>query len=224
MIRIGLCDDEINVANSIAKILESTLINLDMDAEILLITDNQSKVISAIRNKELDVLFLDIDFKNSDKNGIKLARELRNINANFKLIFLTGHFEYSLLAFKCKTFDYILKPITSQNLGPTVKRLQLDIQNNTANFLKVNKAFTIRTDEILFIERNKSKAIVHTTNANYESCYSLNSIHQELPASFIRIHRSYIINREKIRAINKDGKVIIFENNISCPIGDYKEF
>ena len=224
MIKIGLCDDEKNVLSSISKILESTLISLEIDAEIVVASSDQNLILSAIKNRQIDVLFLDIDFKDSDKNGIKFAKELRSINSDFKLIFLTGHFEYSLLAFKCKTFDYILKPITVQNLSPTMRRLKADLENRTNKFLKVNKNFTLRTDDILFIERNKSKAVFYTICTNYESCYSLNEIHKHLPPSFVRIHRSYIINPNRIKTIDKERKIIIFENNSSCPIGDFKEF
>jgi DNA-binding LytR/AlgR family response regulator len=226
MIRIGLCDDEINVIKGIAKIMESSLINLDLDAEIVVITDNQEQIFSAIKNNEIDVLFLDIDFKSSDKNGIKFAKELRQINKMFKLVFLTGHFEYSLLAFKCKTFDYVLKPITIQNLEPVLMRLKEDIENNSFDFIKVNKNFTIRTNDILFIERNKSKAIIHTASSNYESCLSLNAVLENLPNSFIRIHRSYIINQNQIQTIDKENKIINFEGNKFCPISqfDFKEF
>lgn len=223
MIKIAICDDEQNVLKSISKILESCIINLDLDAEIILETTSQEQIISAIKNKEIDVLFLDIDFKNSEKNGIKLAKELRALNSNFKLIFLTGHFEYSLLAYKCKTFDYVLKPITYQNLLPTIKRLKADFENDTSAFLKISKNFSLRTDEILFIERNKSKAIVHTINSIYSSSYSLNTLLEELPSSFIRIHRSYIINQDKIKIIDRENKQIIFDNNNSCPIGNFKE-
>lgn len=223
MINIGICDDEQNVLKSISKILESCIINLDLDAEIVIQTTEQADIISAIKNKEIDILFLDIDFKNSERNGIKLAKELRALNSNFKLIFLTGHFEYSLLAYKCKTFDYVLKPITYQNLMPTVKRLKADLENDTSNFVKISKNFSLRADEILFIERNKSKAIVYTLDNNYSSSYSLSSLLEELPSSFIRIHRSYIINQDKIKVIDRENKLVVFDTNISCPIGNFKE-
>lgn len=223
MIKIGICDDEKNVLKGIAKILESCIINLDVDAEIVLETTEQSDIISAIKNKDIDVLFLDIDFKNSERNGIKLAKELRTLNSNFKLIFLTGHFEYSLLAYKCKTFDYVLKPITYQNLTPTIKRLKADFENDTSNFVKISKNFSLRTDDILFIERNKSKAIVYTSDSIYSSSYSLTTLLEELPSSFIRIHRSYIINQDRMKVIDRENKQIIFDNNKSCPIGNFKE-
>lgn len=223
MIKIGICDDEKNVLKGISKILESCIINLDLDAEIVIETTEQTDILSAIKNKEIDVLFLDIDFKNSERNGIKLAKELRTLNSNFKLIFLTGHFEYSLLAYKCKTFDYVLKPITYQNLMPTVKRLKADLENDTSNFVKISKNFSLRADEILFIERNKSKAVVHTTDSIYSSSYSLTTLLEELSSSFIRIHRSYIINQDRIKVIDRENKQIIFDNNKSCPIGNFKE-
>ena len=84
MIRIGMCDDNLTVLNGIAKILESELIEQDIDAEITIITNDQNIIYEQIKNQEIDILFLDIDFKNG-KNGVDFALELRKLNKNFTI-------------------------------------------------------------------------------------------------------------------------------------------
>ena len=110
MISIGICDDEPPSLNYTKRLVEAGLISTDFDAEIMIATTNQKVIYDKIANREIDILFLDINFAN-DKNGIEFAKELRNVNKKFKLVFITSHFEYAMLAFSCKTFDYILKPI-----------------------------------------------------------------------------------------------------------------
>lgn len=224
MINIALCDDNVTSITSIAKLIEAALINLDFEAEISLITSNQDLVLSKIKRKEIDILFLDVDFKNHGKNGIAFAKDLREINKDFYLIFLTAHFEYSMLAFKCKTFDYLMKPIVEFNLIDVLKRLKEDFFCSNSALVKLNKDFWIKPNNILFIERNKSKTTVYTKDSTYETNYSLNSILEELPDSFVRIHRSYIVNQEHVQKINKDKKLIIFDGDACCPLGqfDYK--
>lgn len=64
MIKIALCDDNIKSIENIAKLMESTIIQLDLDAEIITVTDNQNIIYEEIKNNNIDVLFMDIDFQN----------------------------------------------------------------------------------------------------------------------------------------------------------------
>lgn len=222
MVKIGICDDDQNTLNLTRKIIEDLIIHINFEAKVILVTKNQNLVYQAIENSELDILFLDVDFANEGENGIKFAKKLREINKEFRLIFFTGHFEYSLIAFKCKTFDYILKPLNQENLFSVLKRLKLDFEEPQNIFLKVNKDFSIRTCDIIFIERNKSKTVIYTKDQCYETVFSLNIIKCKLPDSFYRVHRSYIINEDNIKSIDNKNKIILFKNNMCCPIGKFK--
>ena len=221
MINIAICDDESHTLNAIAKVTESAIITCNFDAEIAIATTNQQLIYEKIKNHEIDVLFLDVDFNNNGVNGIEFALELRKQDKNFKLIFVTSHFEYAMIAYKCKTYDYILKPFDKDKVCNIIKRLMDDVSDYDLGLIKLNKDDTIRTKDILFIERNKSKATVYTKNSTYETCFSLNSIHQELPPSFVRVHRSYIVNQDRITHISKDEKSIYFEDNKCCPLGQF---
>ncbi|MBR5227805.1 MAG: response regulator transcription factor [Clostridia bacterium] len=221
MIRIAVCDDDLNNLKITSKYIEAALINLNFEAEIVLATQSQQLITESISNNEIDILFLDIDFNGAGKNGIEFATELRKINKDFSLVFVTAFFEYSLIAYQCKTFGYVLKPITEQSITPVLSRLKAEYTQNTNNFIQLNKDYSIRTKDILFIERNKSKAKVYTAETIYETNYSLNNIQDILPADFVRVHRSYIINQNNIQKINRDEKIIEFGNNLSCPLGQF---
>ena len=221
MINIAICDDEPSVLQAISKITESAIITAEFDAEISIVTTSQNKVYEAIKNHQIAVLFLDIDFNADGINGVDFALELRKINKDFKLIFITGHFEYAMLAYKCKTFDYIMKPIDKNKIITILNRLKNDVTSTELCLFKINKDCTLRTKDIFFIERNKSKATIYTKDASYETCFSLNNLEKELPNSFVRVHRSYIVNSDQISKISKDEKTIYFENNLNCPMGNF---
>lgn len=221
---IAICDDELPILKAIAKITEAAIISNDFDAQVSLATTNQSLIRDGIKNHEIDVLFLDVNFDNGGMNGIELALELRKLNKDFKLIFMTGHFEYAMISFKCKTFDYIMKPIDEKKIIAVLKRLITDSTDTELGLFKVNKDYTVRTKDILFIERNKSKATIYTKDSTYETCSSLNNLAQELPSSFVRVHRSYIVNKDQISKISKEAKSIYFENNICCPLGQFNSY
>ena len=218
---IAICDDELAVLKAIAKITEASIISNNINAEVSLATTEQSLIYDGIKNNEIDVLFLDVDFNNLGMNGIQFGIELRKINKNFKLIFMTSHFEYVMFSFKCKTFDYIMKPLDLEKITNVLKRLESDLAETELGLLKVNKDYIVRTKDILFIERNKSKATIYTKDSTYETCSSLNTLEHELPKSFVRVHRSYIVNKEQISKISKENKSIYFNESLSCPLGQF---
>ncbi len=218
---IAICDDELSVLKAIAKITEASIISNDFDAEVKLATTNQSLIFDGIKKHEIDVLFLDVDFKGNGINGVEFALELRKYNKNFKLIFMTSHFEYAMLSFQCKTFDYIMKPIDDTKVTNVLKRLSTDLCEAELGLFKVNKDYMVRTKDILYIERNKSKATIYTKDCTYQTCSSLNTLEQELPNSFVRVHRSYIVNTDQISKVSKENKSIYFTNDKYCPLGQF---
>jgi len=222
MIKVALCDDNLKSIENIAKLMEASIIEQELDAEITLITDNQNLIYNEMKNGNIDILFLDVDFQNAGKNGVEFANELRKFNKEFYLVFLTAHFEYSLLSFKCKTFDYILKPITSSAITSIFKRFKEEF-TATENkiFVNIKKGLSIRAKDILFIERKQNRTYIHTKNFTYDSSISLNNIYKTLPHDmFFRNHRSYIVNTQAIIRVNKSSSKIFFDKSISCPMGN----
>ena len=78
-----------------------------------------------------------------------IAEQIRKKNKNIYIIFITGHLEYALVAYKYKTFDYIPKPVVSERLELTISRLFEDIKSSVSNFIKVgNSQMLIREKDV----------------------------------------------------------------------------
>lgn len=222
MLNIGICDDNKNILNSFVRYLEDICFEIDLDISSITSTSEQNLIYNKIKEFKIDILFLDIDFGKNSENGITFAKSLRKLNRSFKLVFVTGHFEYSLLAFKCKTFDYLLKPVSKDKLKQVLLNLKEEIiQNNNLNFIKLNRNLVLKADDILFIEKNKSNACIHTKDNIYISSLSLNNILEKLPKYFFRTSRSFVVNKNKIISIDKKNKIFNFENNKVCPMIQY---
>ena len=218
MIKIGMCDDNLNSIKIASKLLESELIEQDLDAEISIISSSQKEIFDAIYKKNIDVLFLDIDFKNNGKNGIEFAKDLRKINKDFFLVFLSAHQRYLHLSLTTKVFDYLIKPINRDTICDIVTRLKDEFDNNNTLFLHLNKWEFVRTDNILYIEKDGKKSIVITNDITYTTNKGLNTLLAELPPNFMRCHKSYILNKEKILSIDKKNGQAYFSKTVSCPI------
>lgn len=221
MLNFVVCDDNIYILDKISKILESIFIEHNFDANIIFKGTNADEVLQFIKNNynKIDVLILDINLK-SEVSGLDIAKNLRNYNKNAYIIFTTGHLEYVMMAYKYKTFDYLPKPITFEKIEETVIRLFNDITNNSNKYLKlVSKNMLINEDDIYYIKKDGMRAIFISPYQTYEIYNSFSKIQNSLPPNFIRCHKSYIVNINKISDIRININKIYFKDNISCSIG-----
>lgn len=136
------------------------------------------------------------------------------------LVFTTGHLEYALLAYRVKTFDYLPKPITIDRLSQTISRLFDDSQTNSNSFIRVgNSKILLKENEVNYIMKNNMKILYCTNERTYEAYSSFAKIMPSLPKNFIRCHKSYIVNMNRIENIDSSKNTIFFNNNITCSIG-----
>lgn len=219
MLNFVICDDNLNMLNKLSKMFESIFISNNIDATIACATSNPQEVLDYVNSNKTDVVVLDIQLK-SDINGLDLAEKIRAINKSCYLIFTTGHMEYSLIAYKLKTFDYLPKPITTERLEETVLRLLDDMNGLPKKYLKIdNKNTLVDENQIYYIKRDAMKLVFHTSEKDYETYSSFNKIQSDLPDNFIRCHKSYIININNVVNIEPVTNTIYFNNNSQCYIG-----
>ena len=214
--KIGICDDEKDVAFQLKAYVEKYQTEKKCACEIEVFSSGEELLLCA---QEYAVVFLDIEFSGCKENGLDIAHKIRNLNKNCYLIFVTSHFEYIANAYKLKTFDYIFKSsIDIENISSTLKRLFDDVYDSDTKFLKIdNKNTFIDLNDILFIEKAGVKIIYHTYQADYVSYNSFNKL--ILPQNFIRCHKSFIVNIDNISNISYSDNIIYLKNGSSCYIG-----
>ena len=85
----------------------------------------------------------------------------------------------------------------------------------------INKWVSIRTNDILYIEKIGNKSIVVTKQGRNSTLKTLDALLEELPINFRKCHRSYIINENKIIQIDKKKGYAYFSNDLYCPINSH---
>jgi two-component system response regulator AgrA len=221
MYKIAICDDEIDCAKGLSKILQNQIAKKSFNAQVLIITDKQDIIYKAIEKNEIDILILDIVFKNGEKNGIDFANDLRKINKDFCLIFLTAHFRYMHLSFVSKTFDFLVKPISSNLIDSFVDRLIDEFSIKNSKFLYLTKSLAVKINTIVYIEKIKNKCYIYTLSGTYSCTITLDKLLDKLPDSFVKCYRSYIANKKFISTIDIKKNEIIFENGAKCPMNSH---
>ena len=175
--------------------------------------DNPLDAIDFLSANEAELIFVDIQMP--DLTGIEFTRTLED---EHKIIFTTAYEKYALEGFKLNAVDYLLKPFSYEEFlkaaGKAHKLSELEANsaptieaNNQFLFLKSEyKIRRINFNDILYIEGLKDYIKVFTTGED-KPVLSLNSIkalEQKLPEDkFMRVHRSFIVNLEKIETIER---------------------
>ena len=185
-----------------------------------------------VMNKEdIDLLFLDINMP-----GISGVEFLKSLHSPPKVIFTTAYRNFAVDAFELDALDYLVKPISFERFLKAMNKFFASMQHQVNRpqtlqdkkkeyiILKADKKnHKISLDDILYIESLDNYIKVHTTESSIICYERLSGIEKELPESdFIRIHRSYIINLNKVDVFTA-SYVEIGERNFT--IGrNYKEY
>lgn len=196
------------------------------------------EALHALNEHAIDILFLDIQMP--DLTGIELARVLEKSGTQVpRIIFTTAFNHYALEGYRVDALDYLLKPFSYEEFLRAASKAKAFYElirksDTTAPiapnkeeylFLKVEyQLVRVAFDDLLYIEGLKDYVKVHvrTDSRPLLSLISLKSLEEKLPTDrFMRIHRSYIINLDKINAITRSSVQI---GSTSIPVSDqYKD-
>lgn len=153
----------------------------------------------------IDILFLDIEMPGM--NGIYVGNILKRRNENIIIFVVTSYSEYLDEAMRFHVFRYLSKPLEKQRLFRNMKAalaLYHSLSKNIALETK-DKILTLSVNDIVFIEANGRKIIVHTITHDYESIRNMQYWLEALPQNcFIQSHRSFIVNLKHVSDFNHD--------------------
>jgi two-component system, LytTR family, response regulator LytT len=194
--------------------------------------DNPLDAMDYLHQNDVELIFLDIQMP--DLTGTEFTRIL---GGSHKIIFTTAYEKYALEGFRLEAVDYLLKPFNYEEFLKAAQKaeklIRLEnadkVQEITANneFLFMKSEYKIRRinfNDIRYIEGLKDYVKVYLLNETLPvmSLSTLKSLEEKLPKSrFMRVHRSFIVNLEKIDTIERSR--IVF-GKVYIPVSDqYKE-
>lgn len=199
-----------------------------------------SSAIQAMKNlpeNPVNLIFLDIQMP--ELNGLEFSRMIPH---DTRIIFTTAFEQYALDGYKVNALDYLLKPVSYSDFMQAVNKavkwfeLQQKAEENSNNFIQASsesnyiyiksdyKLIQINLDKILYIEGLKDYIKIHLEDEPRPilSLVSMRAMEEKLPSSrFLRVHRSFIVQKQKIKVIDK-GRIVFGKEYI--PISDsYKQ-
>jgi len=173
---------------------------------------------------QVDLIFLDIEMP--EMSGIEF---LKAINIIPQVIIYSSQEKYALESYEYDVTDYLLKPVQYSRFFKAVdrarklfERKELPVKQSTEIFIKNNSSLVrVRYDDILWIEAMENYVVFNTFKEKYTIHFTMKSISERMPTDrFMRVHRSFIVNFNKIKAIEDNSVVIKTElGNKVIPIG-----
>ncbi len=188
--------------------------------------DSAEKALTFLENNTIEVAFLDIELKGA--SGIELRQKALEIPI---CVFISSHSESAAETFELQTLDFIVKPFKFPRFEQTVKRIEefMEIRlkaslfessiGGDAVYVKTgHNQIKVKLHEILYLEALKNYTILVTEGKRHCVLSNLGEILQEEKfSSFIRIHRSFAVQKQFIQKIG--SQEIELKNNVSIPVG-----
>jgi Response regulator of the LytR/AlgR family len=220
-IKVLLVEDDWIIAKEISYTLQ------DLGFEVVANFDNAEDAYKQMKTLLPDLVILDIDLS-GEMTGIDLARLLKQ-EGRTPFIFLTALADMQTVekAKLAEPYAYLVKPVTPETLYSTIEitlhnaarrsadiaaatSIKGDLSFDDGIFVKNKKRLEkILLKDILWIEAYDIYAMIKTANGQFLLSHSLKVVEEKFPSShFLRVHRSYLVNKEKIEAIEENELVI----------------
>lgn len=196
--------------------------------EVVALCESAIEARGVLQKEEIDLIFLDIEMP-----VLKGTDFFKNLVQKPSVIFTTAHRNYAIEGFDLNAVDYLLKPITFQRFFKATEKFLSQNQTKISSSVVIStpikqandfifirkdrKQLKLFLDSILYIESLKDYVKIHLPSQKHTVKYSITSFLELLDNRFLRVHRSYIVNVDKITAYTKHDIEI---GDIEIPIGE----
>jgi two-component system, LytTR family, response regulator len=211
------------------EVLKSYITKTDW-LSLVCVFDDAVSALDYLKKKQVDLIFLDIQIPTV--TGIEFLKILKNPP---QIIITTAYSEYALEAFDLDVRDYLKKPFSFERFLKAANRVasqpdpslihQLHQNGNGEQsfaFFNVNKTMVkVEFQNVLYVESMREYIYLHTLKGKIITKISTHEIEKILGIEFVRIHRSFIVNLNRITAFNAED---VFIDTVALPIGvSYKK-
>jgi len=222
MIRCIAIDDEPLALKQIAGYIQKTPF-LELAGQF----ESAIQVISFLSEQEVDLMFVDINMP--DLSGMEFVKSLNNPP---KVIFTTAYSEYAIEGYKVDAVDYLLKPISYTDFLKAAQKAKDRFFSQETSAEKVGsdekflfikseyKIIRINLSDIKYIEGMREYVRIHIESQKpVMTLMSMKKMEEHLPdKNFMRVHRSFIVNLDKITTVERNR--IVFDEDVYIPVSD----
>lgn len=219
--KILIVDDEDLALSRLKRMLNS------LGYEDITEADNPTDALELVKEERFDLALLDINIPGS--SGLELGYELRYHQDDLSIIFQTAYDEHALKAFDIGAVGYLVKPFSIEQLESTIERVKIKDQQSSELRI-MSKAgdnyYLLKPDEIYYIQADLSEVMIRSLKGFSYYAQKISDLEKKLDKhDFVRIHRSYLININKIKEMEtiEQSKLRFSFHDISDQIESSKD-
>lgn len=219
--QIGLCDDEVYQIKVNGLFLKEIASKNDMDLEYHGFS-NGTQLRKYLSNKELDILFMDIDL--GEESGVELAAQLSRQYPKMVIAFVTGHREFMEEAFDMDAMGYLVKPYEIKRMESVLRKsllqvsaLKHSVKEPELVVIDENLRKKILCKDIIYIQRQQYRSMVVTAQREYCVYEPITALFERVGDGFIRPNQSEVVNINYISTI--ENNIVKLKNGMEMPIG-----
>jgi two-component system LytT family response regulator len=194
-VKILIVDDEPLALKRIEKIVG------ELDYSNITSTTNPLEALDILKGDDFNLVISDIEMP--EMSGVEFAEEALAISPKIYIVFQTAYEEYAIDAFKIGAIDYILKPYSKNELQRALDRATqfLSLERRERIISKNGDEFyLLKLEDIIYIKAELSEIMIRTESGFSYYSKKISQVESMLkPFNFMRVHRSYIVNLDKIR-------------------------
>lgn len=200
-----------------SRVILKEFISLLSDYHVVGEASNGDELVECLIKNKPDIALVDINMPGL--NGLDTIKSCKDVLPNLQIIFTTGYTQFAVEAFNLSAADYLVKPIERIRLNEALQKAKYNIGVLSPNknrmseqklYLKSNSMIIyLNINDILFVEKEARKSVVHTVDNSYETTYLLQEYESRLPEYFFKTHRSYLVNLKKISFIEPSGETYL---------------
>lgn len=227
MIKIAFCDDDCTVLHELRLLLDRYRAQRNKTIAERVFHSPLDLLAEIERGTRFDILFLDILMPG--ENGVSVASEIRNVDRNVKIIFLTSSDEFAVQSYKVNAFYYQLKPVCQEDffrlMDSVLSRCETEEEGSLILSCK-NGITRLRPSQIEYCEVIHRTLFIHLASGEVlESIGSLNELAERLAeyGGFFRPHRSYLVNLKYVQSLSYRAVTMSDSVEIPLPRGKYNE-
>lgn len=206
--RIAICDDSKESLALLEDVIEKINVR---DVEIDCFYSGDSLLNYLLKNKDFYYQIFLLDIEMPGINGLDVARQIREIDKRALIIFVTAYSDYVFSSFEVQPFRFVNKPVDFEKLKDVVHAAVNFIYTSKKYiFISVEKAkIQLCCENIMYFEGDKRKINVYTIDEKYSFYSKMADVESMVENSwFVRVHVSYIVNMDYVKAIYLDELVL----------------
>lgn len=215
--KMAICEDDTTQQNILAAALDSyrTPAGEHVQYDIY---HNGLDLLASINTHLYDVLLLDILMPGF--TGIETAREIRESNEKIPIIFLTTSQEFAIESYRVHALDYLMKPVDQNALFETLDRAYAMMESTLEKSIMVQTTkavYVLFLSQIEFVEINNRTLSFHLIDGTVKSISGRLSDYEDAllgHSEFLKVHRSYIINMDFMKALNEKSFYTLTGNEV----------